>query len=33
MPFFFSTLDLVLLVPAMLFALWAQWKVKSTYNK
>ncbi len=33
MPFFFSTMDLVLLVPAMLFALWAQWKVKSTYNK
>jgi hypothetical protein len=29
----FSTMDLVLLVPAMLFALWAQWKVKSTYNK
>ncbi len=33
MPFFFSTMDLVLLVPAMLFALWAQWKVKSTYSK
>lgn len=33
MPFMFSTMDLILLVPAMLFALWAQWKVKSTYNK
>lgn len=33
MPFFFSTMDLLLLVPTMLFALWAQWKVKSTYNK
>ena len=33
MPFFFSTMDLVLLVPAILFSLWAQWKVKSTYEK
>jgi hypothetical protein len=35
MPFlpFFSMTDLLLLVPAMLFALWAQFKVRSTYNK
>jgi len=33
MPFFFSTSDLLLLVPAILFALWAQFKVKSTYAK
>jgi hypothetical protein len=33
MPFFFSTTDLILLVPAMLFALWAQYKVRNTYAK
>lgn len=31
--FFFSTLDLILLLPAMALALYAQFKVKSTYNK
>ena len=29
---FFSFTDLMLLIPAMLFALYAQFKVKSTYN-
>jgi hypothetical protein len=35
MPFlsFFSMTDLILLVPAMLFALWAQFKVRRTYEK
>lgn len=31
--FFFSTLDLILLLPAMALAFYAQFKVKSTYNK
>lgn len=31
--FFFSTLDLILLLPAMALALYAQFKVKSTYSK
>jgi hypothetical protein len=34
MPFFgFSSWDLILLLPAMAFSLWAQFKVKSTFAK
>lgn len=34
MPFFgFSSLDLILLLPAIAFSLWAQFKVKNTYSK
>lgn len=31
--FFFDPLYMVLAFPALLLALWAQWKVQSTYNK
>ncbi len=31
-PFFFDS-TMLLLIPAFAFALWAQWKVKSTYRK
>ena len=34
MPFLFGfDQTIVLLIPAMIFAMWAQWKVQSTYNK
>ena len=33
MPFFFYDPTFALLIPAMIFAMWAQWKVQSTYNK
>ncbi|MBN2355757.1 zinc metallopeptidase [candidate division KSB1 bacterium] len=31
--FFFSTMDIILLVPALALALYAQWKVKSAFSK
>ena len=33
MPFFFWDSTMLILVPAIIFALWAQWKVKSTIKK
>ena len=33
MPFFFFDPTMILLLPAMIFALWAQWKVQHTYQK
>lgn len=33
MPFFFSTWDLLLLMPAIAFSLWAQFRVKRTFAK
>src|SRR5665648_336124 len=33
MPFFFWDWTMVLLVPALLLSLYAQWKVSSTFNK
>ncbi len=33
MPFIFDPLYLLLTVPALIFTLWAQWRVKSTFNK
>jgi len=32
MPFFFFDPTMVLLIPAMIFAFWAQWKVQHTYE-
>lgn len=32
-PFYFDSYYLVLVVPALIFAMWAQFKVKSTYRK
>ncbi len=32
MPFFFDP-TMIILIPAMIFAMWAQWKVQHTYNK
>jgi uncharacterized protein len=32
LPFFFFDPTMVLLIPPLLLALWAQWKVKSTYS-
>src|SRR5260221_504265 len=31
MPFMFFDPTMILLIPAMIFALWAQWKVQHTY--
>ena len=31
--FFFNDPTFLLLIPAMIFAMWAQWKVQSTYNQ
>jgi hypothetical protein len=33
MPFMFFDPTMILLIPAMLFAMWAQWKVQHTYNE
>ena len=33
MPFLFWDPTYLLLIPAILFAMWAQWKVQSTYNQ
>lgn len=33
MPFFFDPTYLIFAVPAMLFALWAQFQVQSAFNK
>jgi Zn-dependent membrane protease YugP len=33
MPFMFFDPTLVLLIPAMIFAMWAQWKVQHTYSE
>jgi Zn-dependent membrane protease YugP len=33
MPFLFYDPTFLLLIPAMIFAMWAQWKVQSTYNQ
>jgi Zn-dependent membrane protease YugP len=33
MPFLFGDATFLLLIPALIFAFWAQWKVQSTYNK
>lgn len=33
MPFFFFDPTMLLLVPALIFAFWAQWKVQNTYQK
>jgi Zn-dependent membrane protease YugP len=33
MPFLFYDPTFLLLIPAMIFAMWAQWRVQSTYNK
>jgi len=33
MPFFGFDPTIVILIPALIFALWAQWKVQSTYKK
>ena len=33
MPYFFWDSTMLILVPALIFALWAQWKVKSTIKK
>ena len=33
MPFMFFDPTMILLIPAMIFALWAQWKVQHTYNE
>jgi len=33
MPFFFYDPTMVLLIPAMLFAFWAQWKVQHTFEQ
>ncbi len=33
MPFLFWDPTFLLLIPAMIFAMWAQWKVQSTYNQ
>jgi len=33
MPFFFFDPTMLLLVPALIFAFWAQWKVQHTYQK
>ncbi|TFB13089.1 zinc metallopeptidase [Candidatus Marinimicrobia bacterium MT.SAG.4] len=33
MPFFFWDSTMLLLIPALLFGIWAQWKVKSTFKK
>src|SRR5262245_32946132 len=32
MPFFFFDPTMIVLIPAMIFALWAQWKVQRTYQ-
>lgn len=33
MPFFFWDSTMLLLIPALLFGIWAQWKVKSTFKR
>lgn len=33
MPFMFDSYFFILIIPALLFSLWAQWKVKSAYSK
>lgn len=33
MPFFFFDPTMLLLIPALIFAFWAQWKVQHTYQK
>jgi Zn-dependent membrane protease YugP len=33
MPFLFFDPTMILLIPALVFAMWAQWKVQSTYQK
>lgn len=33
MPFFFFDPTYLLLIPAIIFSMWAQWKVQSTYQK
>src|SRR6266487_5767453 len=33
MPFLFFDPTMVLLVPALIFAMWAQWKVQHTYRE
>ena len=33
MPFMFFDPTMVLLIPAMIFAMWAQWKVQHTYQE
>jgi len=33
MPLFFWDSSMILLIPALLFGIWAQWKVKSTFKR